>query len=127
MARPRLLNPMARASIAKSYLAGVPVSEIAHKWGVSMSNVINWAKEYEVEMMSRRLRSMEARARKTIVPPPIQPPDPGEDHFTVCMAEDGTKVSRLRKRYMKLCRSGILMKELDVSLPYVSIQHGGSK
>lgn len=108
MARKHKLDPTSRNQIARAYRAGMGASEIAKDYGVSPSYVINTAKAWETEQTIRQLKAKLKEARRQIVPPPIEMPDPGKRCFT-----------RAGHAYS--------LNAQGISVPWVPIQHGARK
>jgi hypothetical protein len=64
-----------RASMGRRYEFGESPSEIARDYGASAAYVINVARDYRRNMQIRRLKSQNARLRRELKPPPIEPDD----------------------------------------------------
>jgi transposase-like protein len=118
MARQKTMADTARAQMAKDYLAGGSPSEIARHYGVSPSYVINVARKWDNEQTIRRLKAMVKEARRQIVPPPMETPDPGSAYVPIMYR--GHQIIRITKRVSK----GNSADHYDsmISLPYYAIQ-----
>ncbi len=97
-----------RASMGRRYEFGESPSEIARDYGASAAYVINVARDYRRNMQIRRLKSQNARLRRELRPPPIEPDD---DFPTLGWGGIG-----LHQPWSE-------RESKPITLPYVSIQH----